>query len=84
VPESRSRKKKSSYTPPEKTQSTAKKGNPPWLVPTMVTLMLVGLVWVVVTYMFSAAYPIPNIGNGNLLIGFAFIVAGFSLTTRWQ
>ncbi len=84
MPESRSRKKKSSYTPPATSTKSDKKSNPPWLVPTMVTLMVVGLLWVVVTYMFSAAYPVPGIGNANLAIGFALIIAGFTLTTRWH
>lgn len=81
MPESRSRKKPAYVPPPE---SKAPKGNPPWLVPTMVTLMLLGLVWVVVTYITQTAWPIPGIGNFNLLIGFAFIIAGFGLTTRWR
>lgn len=81
MPESRSRKKPAYVPPPE---PKAQKGNPPWLVPTMVTLMLLGLVWVVVTYITQTAWPIPGIGNFNLLIGFAFIIAGFGLTTRWR
>ncbi|NCT91448.1 cell division protein CrgA [Cellulomonas sp. APG4] len=81
MPESRSRKKPA-YTPPP--EAKAEKGNPPWLVPTMVGLMLLGLAWVVVTYITQTAWPIPNIGNYNLLIGFALIIAGFGLTTRWR
>lgn len=83
MPESRSRKKKS-YTPPASGASAAPQGNPRWLVPTMLTLMIAGLVWVVVTYLTGAQWPIPGIGNGNLGVGFALIVAGFALTTRWR
>ena len=58
--------------------------NPTWLVPVMLTLMVVGLAWIVVTYMMRSAYPIPGIGQWNLAIGFVLILAGFSLTTRWH
>lgn len=81
MPESRSRKKPAYVPPPEGKPS---KGNPPWLVPTMVGLMLLGLVWVVVTYITQTAWPVPGIGNFNLLIGFVLIIAGFGLTTRWR
>lgn len=81
MPESRSRKK-ASYTPPPK--SKPKQGNPAWLVPTMVSLMLVGLLWVVVSYFVSARYPIPGIGQWNLAIGFGLMLGGFLLTMRWR
>lgn len=81
MPESRSRKKRT-YTPPPTT--AAPKPSPRWLVPTMLTLMVGGLVWVVTTYLTQAQYPVPNIGNYNLLIGFGLIVVGFGLTTRWR
>ncbi len=83
MPESRSRKKKT-YTPPADRTPKAQKGNPAWLVPTMVSLMVAGLVWVVVTYISGGQWPIPGIGNGNLAVGFVFIIAGFALTTRWR
>ncbi|NTW38658.1 MAG: cell division protein CrgA [Cellulomonadaceae bacterium] len=81
MPESRSRKKPAFTPPPAK---AAPKTNPSWLVPTMLTLMVAGLLWVVVTYISQTAYPIPSIGNANLLIGFALIISGFVLTTRWH
>ena len=83
MPESRSRKKKA-YTPPPTTSSTKKVTNPPWLVPVMVGLMVAGLFWVVVTYIYGARFPVPGIGQWNLAIGFALIIAGFGLTTRWH
>jgi hypothetical protein len=83
VPESRSRKK-ASITPPAKAGAGAPQVSPRWLVPTMVTLMIVGLVWVVVTYISSSQYPLPEIGQWNLAIGLALIIAGFGLTTRWR
>lgn len=81
MPQSKSRKK-TGYTPPP--QSNAPKVNPPWLVPTMVTLLVVGLVWVVVTYMLGARGPIPGIGQWNLAVGFLFMIGGLGLTTRWH
>lgn len=77
-----SKRKKATYTPPP--QKKAEKGNPRWLVPTMLGLMVLGLLWVVVTYVSRTEYPIPGIENWNLLIGFALIIAGFTLTTRWR
>jgi uncharacterized membrane protein len=81
VPESKSPKK-----PAATPQPTAKKqqGNPAWLVPTMLTLMIVGLVWIVTTYITQTQWPVPGIGNFNLLVGFALLFAGFALTLRWR
>ena len=81
MPESRSRKKRA-YTPPP--VAKVEKGNPPWLVPTMVSLMVVGLLWVVATYLFRNDYPIPGIGSWNLAVGFVLMIAGFGLTLRWR
>ncbi len=59
-------------------------GNPPWFVPTMLTLMVIGLVWVVTFYITKQQYPIKSWGMWNLGAGFAFILAGFAMTTRWK
>jgi len=82
VPESRSRKKSAYIPPPAK--SAGPQTNPAWLVPVMLTLMIVGLLWIVVTYIKQSEYPIPGIGQWNLAIGFVLIISGFSLTTRWR
>ncbi len=82
MPESKRRKKKSTYTPPP---APAKpKETPRWWVPTAVTLMVVGMLWVVVTYVAQARGPIPEIGNYNLAIGFVVLLAGFLMTLRWR
>ncbi|MDO8106165.1 cell division protein CrgA [Isoptericola sp. b441] len=83
MPESRSRKKKA-YTPPPATPRAKQEGNPRWLVPVMVGLLVLGLLWVVVTYLSGAQFPVPGLQNWNLAIGFALIIAGFILTTRWR
>ena len=59
-------------------------GNPSWFVPLMLTLMLIGLVWIVVFYITQEQYPVESLGRWNLGIGFGFILAGFAMTTRWK
>ena len=59
-------------------------GNPRWLLPVMLGLMIFGLLWIVVFYISTGAWPIPHIGNWNLLIGFGIILIGFGLTTQWH
>ncbi|MPV49195.1 MULTISPECIES: cell division protein CrgA [unclassified Pseudactinotalea] len=81
MPKSKPRKK-STYTPPP--ASTEAVPNPVWWVPVMVTLGLVGLAWIVATYVFNGQYPVPGIGNWNLGIGFALVFAGFIMTMRWR
>jgi hypothetical protein len=82
MPESRVRKQ-APYTPPAE-RSSARKPNPRWYAPLMLGLMVLGLVWVVVFYITQTAYPIPKIGNWNLVIGFGVLLAGFGMTTRWR
>ena len=59
-------------------------GNPVWFVPVMLTLMVVGLVWVVTFYITTSNYPIEAIGRWNLAAGFGLMMAGFAMTTRWR
>jgi hypothetical protein len=83
VPESKSRKKPKA--PREPRAPKPETGNPRWLVPTMLGLMLLGLAWIVLFYLSGPAQlPIPPLGAWNLAVGFAFIIAGFALTTRWK
>lgn len=82
MPKSRIRRK-SDYTPPPG-KAPVKVGSPRWLAPLMVALLILGLVWIVVYYVTGAQYPIPGISHGNLLVGFALILAGFGLATQWK
>jgi len=50
----------------------------------MLTLMVLGLAWIVITYITQSKFPIPGISQWNLLIGFVLIITGFGLTTRWR
>ena len=63
MPESKSRKK-ATYTPPP-AKSTGPKVNAPWFLPVMLGLMILGLVWIVVTYLTQSQYPIPGIDQGT-------------------
>jgi hypothetical protein len=50
----------------------------------MLGALLAGLVWIMVFYVSSEAYPIGALHAWNLVVGFAFIVAGLGLATRWR
>ena len=75
---------------PKKVKDTA---SPRWYAPTMVTLLVIGLLWVVTTYLFEGRYPLPyfvehHVGdwlfNGNLYIGFLIMMSGFLGLLRWK
>ena len=75
---------------PTKVKDTA---SPRWYAPTMVTLMVIGLLWVVTTYLFNGQYPLPYFTkhhatdwllNGNLYIGFLIMMSGFLGLRRWK
>lgn len=57
--------------------------NPPWFVPVMCGLMILGVLWVATFYVTSGNYPVP-IGYWNLVIGLGAIMAGFMMATRWR
>jgi hypothetical protein len=50
----------------------------------MVSAFIGGLIWIVIFYVTATAYPIPDIGAWNMVVGFGFIAVGFSLATRWR
>ena len=82
MPESRKRKKQTAS--PVELAPTDTPQSPRWWAPTMVTLMVLGLLWVVATYLGRGEIPVPGIGNWNLLIGFGIMMAGFLMTLRWR
>ncbi len=81
MPKSRVRKK-AVYTPPQR--STKAQVSPPWLVPTMLACLVVGLAWIAVFYISDQTLPIKAIDQWNLVVGFALIVGGVMLATRWR
>lgn len=58
--------------------------NPVWFKPIMFGLMLLGLVWILVYYISQTQYPIPGLGDANILVGFGIMFVGFLMTTRWR
>ncbi len=61
MPESKSRKKPKPQRPPSVPKPET--GNPRWLVPTMLGLMLVGLAWIVLFYLSGPKQlPVPPLG----------------------
>lgn len=59
-----------------------------WVVPTFVTLMLLGVLWLVVWYLTaSTGITVPGmtgLGNWNLLIGMVLMGASFGVATLWK
>lgn len=82
MPKSRVRKR-ATYTPPPRTAKA--KPSPRWLAPVMVACLLVGLAWIVVYYSAYAEIPgMATLGAWNMAVGFALIVAGIALSTKWR
>jgi Cell division protein CrgA len=84
VPKSRVRKKPV-YTPPAAAVSKKRVVSPPWLVPTMIVSLLAGLAWIALYYVTQANMPgLSALRGWNLVCGFALIVVGVVLATRWH
>lgn len=58
--------------------------NPPWFVPVMCALMILGVIWVATFYITAGQWPIASIRYWNLAIGMGLIMAGFVMSTRWR
>jgi Cell division protein CrgA len=82
VPKSRVRSK-AVYTPPPR--STKSKVSPRWLVPAMLGCLLLGLAWIALYYISGGTTPLQSaLGAWNLLVGFALIIVGVGLSTKWR
>nr|WP_276584509.1 cell division protein CrgA [Brevibacterium permense] len=75
-------RKTASYTSTSGQQTI--KPNPSWFLPVLIGLLLIGLIWLVTFYITQGAFPVEAWGNWNILIGFAFFVAGLIMSTRWR
>ena len=75
-------RKTASYTSATGQQTI--KPNPSWFLPVLIGLLVVGLIWLVTFYITQGAFPVEAWGNWNILIGFAFFVAGLIMSTRWR
>jgi hypothetical protein len=51
----------------------------------MLGLMVLGLLWLVVFYLWGSHIPfMESLGNWNFAVGFAFMIAGLLMTMRWR
>jgi len=83
VPESKGRSKStSSHVAPRPAKAPGP--NPEWWVPVFVTLLLLGLAWIVTFYVSQGAWPIAKFGYGNLVAGFVLLLGGFGMAMRWR
>ena len=82
MPKSRVRKK-AVYTPPPR--SARARVSPSWLAPTMVACLVIGLVWIALFYVTNGDLAgMSALGDWNMVIGFALIIGGVVLATRWR
>jgi Cell division protein CrgA len=82
VPKSRVRKKAVYIPPPRSARSRV---SPPWLAPTMVACLVIGLAWIAVYYITNGTVAgMSALGDWNMVIGFVLIISGVVLATRWR
>ena len=81
MPKSRGRTR-AVYTPPPRAGQA--RVSPRWLVPTMLGCLIVGLAWIATFYVSGQKLPVEAISQWNLVVGFALIVSGVMLATRWR
>lgn len=81
-------KKKAPKTPKQPEGPKAQRVGNRWAAPAMMASALIGLVWIVVFYVLSGTnVTIPyftDLGNWNLGIGMAFIMAAFGFAMKWE
>jgi len=82
VPVSKKRDKKQSVKVPRNAGKISTE-NPAWLLPTALTLLILGPAWIIVYYISQGKYPL-DIGHLNIGIGFLFLMASMVLFTRWK
>jgi hypothetical protein len=83
VPKSRVRKKPV-YTPPP-SRSPKRAVSPPWIAPTMVACLLLGLAWIALYYVTNDNMAVVSVLRAwNLVGGFVLIVVGVVLATKWR
>ena len=82
MPKSRVRKKPV-YTPPPR--PARRKVSPPWVAPAMVACLVLGLAWIALYYVTNGQLAgMSALSYWNMVIGFALIIAGVVLSTRWR
>ena len=84
MPRSRVRRK-APFTPPPPQVPAKSKLPARWVAPTMVTLFLLGLGWIVLYYVAGQDIGFMNaLGSWNIVIGFVLLGGGFACATRWR
>jgi len=72
----------------ERTRTVASPGSRQWVVPTFVTVGLLGVLWLVVYYITASTgivVPVMTaLGGWNVLIGMGGMAAAFVLATFWK
>lgn len=75
---------------PDSVKANKDKGaNPVWFLPVALTLMIVGLLWIMVYYISQTLFPLGSgtpfdIGASNIIVGFGLMMVGFFMLTRWK
>lgn len=81
MPKSRVRTKAVYKPPPRPAKSRV---SPRWLVPAMIACLVVGLAWIALYYVTGGSLPVSALQAWNLAIGFALIIGGVALSTKWR
>ena len=93
MPKSKVRKKNDfTINPVSRTPVKVKAGQSGnWFVVLFVSLMLIGLVWLIVFQLAGSGPDVPNflqwmsnLNVWNYAIAFAFVITGLMLTMRWR
>ena len=84
MPKSRIRRKQA-YTPPPIPAALRTPKERRWIAPFMVTMFLIGLIYLVVWYLSQGDLPLMSaLGPWNIAVGFGFILVGFGAATQWR
>jgi Cell division protein CrgA len=87
MPKSKVRKKNDfTVNPVSRTPVKVKAGpSPVWFVVFFISLMLIGLAWLLVFQLAGSSLPwLYELGPWNYAIAFAFMITGLLLTMRWR
>ncbi len=82
MPESKKRDKKQAVKVPRNVGKVSTE-NPKWLLPTAITLLVLGPTWIIIYYISKGRLPL-DIHHWNIGIGFALLMAAMLLFTRWK
>lgn len=84
MPESKSRGKADSSASASDKRKPVKIGSPRWVAPVMITLFVLGLLWVCAWYIAPDAPILADLGFWNMVGGFVLISLGFLVSTKWR